>query len=193
MSKTPTAVFKATNPALIDAYEQRTTELWAEYRETVKALQQEWGVEQLSCRGDWNGGQFVTGYVPEDRNEEPKPGFRKDRDSGFMVPAKRTAEGKAIVQRIKDVHYKPGKKPGLPGTIMGEGFMGPMVIQKLNGTWYAYCTVPLRTPGADGFGYRGDDLREVDRELWEPVKLSAYFLDAEAQEAADAVKEDTDA
>jgi hypothetical protein len=179
MSKTPTAVFKATNPALIDAYEQRTTELWAEYRETVKALQQEWGVEQLSCRGDWNGGQFVTGYVPEDRNEEPKPGFRKDRDSGFMVPAKRTAEGKAIVQRIKDVHYNPGKKPGLPSTIMGEGFMGPMVLKNLNGTWFAYCTVPLR----DDAVYGRSDLREVDVQLWEPVLLSEYFLALEAEEA----------
>lgn len=189
MSKTPTAVFKATKPDLLEAYETRTTELWAEYREAVKALQQEWGVEQLSCRGDWDGGQFVTGYVPAEYKDEPMQGFRKDRDSGFMVPAKRTAEGKAIVQRIKDVHYKPGKKPGLPGTIMGEGFMGPMVIQKLNGIWYAYCTVPLRKPDAKGH----DDLSEVDRELWEPVKLSTYFLDAEAQEQADAAKEDSNA
>jgi hypothetical protein len=186
MSKTPTAVFKATQPELIDAYEARTTELWEEYREKVQALQRNWGVEQLSCRGDWDGGQFVTGYVPATHRDEPMTGFRKDRDSGFMVPAKRTAEGKAIVQRIKDVHYKPGKKPGLPSTIMGEGFMGPMALRKLNGTWYAYTTVPLRKPDATG----SDDLREVDRELWEPVKLSAYFLDAEAQEQADDVKEE---
>lgn len=183
MPNTPTAVFKATQPELIDAYEARTTELWAEYRTKIKALEQEWGVAQLSCRSDWNGGQFVTGYVPASHKDEPKPGFRKDRDTGFMVPAKRTAEGKAVVARLADVHYKPGKKPGLPSTIMGEGYMGPMVIRKLNGTWYAYCTVPLR---AKDSGW-GDDLREVDRELWEPVKLSAYFLDAEAQEATDAV------
>lgn len=189
MSKTPTAVFKCLQPELIDAYEARTTELWTEYRAKVTALMAEWGVAQLSCRDDWNGGQFVTGYVPQDWKEEPRPGFRKDRDSGFMVPAKRTAEGKAIVQRIKDVHYAPGKKPGLPGTIMGEGFMGPMALRKLNGTWYAYCTVPLR----DDAAYGRSSLSEVDVQLWEPVLLSEYFLAAEAQEAADAVKESTNA
>lgn len=180
MSKTPTAVFKCAKPELIDAYDQRTTELWEEYRAKIKVLEQEWGVTQLSCRGDWGGGQFITGYVPASYQDEPKSGFRKDRDTGFMVPAKRTAEGKAIVQRLKDVHYRPGKKPGLPSTIMGEGFMGPMVIQKLNGTWYAYTTVPLRSE-TDARGSRMDGLSEIDPTIWEPVKLSQYFLDAEAE------------
>lgn len=182
MSKTPTAVFKCRQPDLLEAYEQRTTELWEEYRGKVKALERNWGVTQLSCRGEWNGGQFITGYVPANRNDEPMPGFRKDRDTGFMVPAKRTAEGKAVVQRLKDVYYKPGKKPGLPSMVHGEGYMGPMSIRKLNGTWYAYCTVPLRTP--DAMGSRGDELSEVDPTIWEPVKLSQYFLDAEAAEEA---------
>lgn len=192
MSKTPTAVFKSKAPEVIDAYEARANELWAEYRDKVKALQEEWGVEQLSCRDDWNGGQFVTGYVPASHKDEPMPGFRNDRDTGFMVPAKRTAEGKAIVQRIKDVHYKPGKKPGLPGTVMGEGYMGPMVLRQLNGTWYAYCTVPLRK-GDERNPHTGS-LSEVDVQLWEPVKLSEYFLDLETHEAANpAPKEGTNA
>jgi hypothetical protein len=179
MPKSPTAVFKCRAPQLVEDYEQRTTVLWEEYRGKIKALMEEWGVEQLSCRDDWNNGQFVTGYVPKEYSEAPKPGFRKDRDSGYMVPAKRTAEGKAIVQRIKDVHYNPGKKPGLPSTIMGEGFMGPMVLKNLNGTWFAYCTVPLR----DDAVYGRSDLREVDAQLWEPVLLSEYFLALEAEEA----------
>jgi hypothetical protein len=176
VSRTPTAVFKATRPDLIDAYDQRTTELWEEYRAKIKALMEEWGVEQLSCRDDWNGGQFVTGYVPA-RSEDPKPGFRKDRDSGFMVPAKRTAEGKAHVQRIKDVHYAPGKKPGLPSTVLGQGYMGPFTLRKLGGVWYAVLTVPLGSPEE-----RGSSLREVDRDVWEPAKLSEYFLAVEAEE-----------
>lgn len=183
MTKTPTAVFKCRAPELVEAYEASSTELFDEYRAKVKALQEEWGVgPQMSVRSGWDNDQRVTGYVPEDRNEEPKPGFRKDRDTGFMVPAKRTAEGKAIAQRLKDVHYKPGKKPGLPNTVMGEGYMGPMVLRQLNGTWYAYCTVPLRV--GDARNPHMDSLSEVDVQLWEPVKLSEYFLDLETHEAA---------
>lgn len=186
MTKTPTAVFKARAPHLIDEYEARTTALWEEYRAKIKALQEEWGVEQLTCRDDWDNGQYVTGYVPKDWKEEPKPGFRRDSKTDFMLPAKRTAEGKAIVQRLRDVHYAPGKKPGLPSTIMGEGFMGPMALRKLNGTWYAYTTVPLR----DDAAYGRSDLSEVDVQLWEPVLLSEYFLALEAEEAK--AKENTD-
>jgi hypothetical protein len=180
MSKTPTAVYKCLQPELVDAYEKRVEEIYAAYRVKTKALMEEWGVEELCQRSNYDG-NWITGYVPKDWKEEPKPGFRKDRDSGFMVPAKRTAEGKAIVKRLEDVQYVPGRKPGLPKMIWGEGYMGPMSIEKLNGTWFAYCTVPLREP--DAKGSRGDGLSEVDPAIWEPVKLSEYFLAAEAQEA----------
>lgn len=179
MPKTPTAVFKCLQPDLIEANEQRTAELFAEYREKFKALRQEWGVAHLSCRSDWDGGQYVTGYIPANYEDAPKPGFRKDRDTGFMLPAKRTSEGKAIAQRLKDVHYKPGKQPGLPSVVMGEGFMGPMTLRKLSGTWYASCTVPLRE--GDAQNPHMDSLREVDRDIWAPAKLSEYFIAAEAE------------
>lgn len=180
MSKTPTAVFKCLQPDLIDAHETHTEEVYAAYRVKTKALMEEWGVEQL-CRNSSDDATWITGYVPATYQEAPKPGFRKDRNSGFMVPAKRTAEGKAIVERLKDVQYKPNRKPGLPKMIWGEGYMGAMVIRKLDGTWFAYCTVPLREP--DAKGSRADGLSEVDPAIWEPVKLSEYFIAAEAEEA----------
>lgn len=175
----PTAVFKCLQPELVDAYEAQTDERYAAYRVKTKALMEEWGVEELCQRSSWDG-TWITGYTPASYKDEPKPGFRKDRDSGFMVPAKRTAEGKAIAERIKDVQYVPGRQPGLPKIIWGEGYMGPFSLARLDGTWFAYVTVPLREP--DAKGSRGDGMNEVDATIWEPVKLSEYFLAREAED-----------
>lgn len=173
MSNTPTAVFKARNTQLIDDYEAAANARFEKYKAKAIALKNELGVEQLAVNSGW-GDIRVTGYVEEDRHADPKPGWRRDAKTGFMKPALRTPEGKAIGQRLKGIWYSAGEKPGLPGVVMGEGFMGPFVLQKLGGIWYAYITVPLRS--------YADDLREVDRELWEPAKLSEYFAAVEAAE-----------
>lgn len=176
MTKTPTAVFKCLQPDLIEAYERSTTTLWEEYRTKIKALEQELGVDTLLCNSGRRG-QFVTGYVAATRDEAPKPGFRREAHSDYMKPALRTKAGKDVAARLKDVAYQPPKKPGLPDLIWGEGFMGGMSLQKLGGTWFAYTTVPLgdRDPNNTG-------LNEVSDSIWEPAKLSEYFLAAEAEE-----------
>jgi hypothetical protein len=185
MSKTPTAVYKSRAPHLIDEYDAATTERFEEYKAKAVAFKNELGVEQLSVNSGWDDIR-VTGYIDPDRHADPKPGYRRDSKTGFMKPALRTAEGKAIAERLKGIRYVPGKKPGLPGVIMGVGYMGPFSLQKLDGEWYAVLTVPLE----DDPEQRARTLREVDVQLWEPAKLSEYFL---AVEAAEAQKEKTDA
>jgi hypothetical protein len=106
------------------------------------------------------------------------PGWRREAHSNYMKPALRTKAGKEVAARLKDVAYKPPRKPGLPDTVLGEGFMGGFALRKQQGKWFGYCTVPLgdrepRNTGLDG----------VDPGLWEPVKLSEYFLALEAEEA----------
>jgi hypothetical protein len=173
MSNTPTAVFKSKAPHLIDEYEAKANARFEEYKAKAIALKNELGVEHLAVNSSW-GDIRVTGYVEPDRSADPKPGWRRDSKTGFMKPALRTPEGKAIAQRLKGIWYAAGEKPGLPGVVMGEGFMGPFVLQKFGDTWYAYITVPLRSYAAD--------LSEVDVQLWEPAKLSEYFAAVEAAE-----------
>jgi hypothetical protein len=175
MSKTPTAVYTCRQPDLLDAYDQSTTDLWEEYRAKIKALEQEWGVDTLLCSSG-SRGQFITGYVAPTRDEAPKPGFRREAHSDYMKPALRTKAGKAVAERLRDVAYEPPKKPGLPDMVWGEGYMGQFSLRQLGGTWFAYTTVPLgdRDPNYTG-------LNEVDPALWEPAKLSEYFLALEAE------------
>ena len=175
MSKTPTAVFKSSAPHLVEDYEAKANARFEEYKAKAIKLKNELGVEQLAVNSGW-GDIRVTGYVEPDRNADPKPGWRRDSKTGFMKPALRTPEGKAVGQRLKGIWYSAGEKPGLPGIVMRDGFMGPFTLQKLGGTWYAYITVPLRSYAAD--------LREVDRQLWEPAKLSEYFAAKEAEQSA---------
>jgi hypothetical protein len=173
MTKTPTAVFKSRAPHLIEEYEAKANARFEEYKAKAIALKNELGVEQLAVNSGW-GDIRVTGYVDPDRNAEPKPGWRRDSKTGFMKPALRTPEGKAIAQRLKGIWYVAGEKPGLPSIVMGDGYMGPFTLKKLGDAWYAYITVPLRSYAAD--------LNEVDVQLWEPAKLSEYFSALEAAE-----------
>lgn len=177
MTKTPTAVFKSRDPQLIDEYDLDTSARFEEYKAKAVAFKNELGVEQLSISSAWDDIR-VTGYVEADRNADPKPGYRRDSKTGFMKPALRTVEGKAISERLKTIRYVPGKKPGLPGVVMGVGYMGPFTLQKYGDDWYAVLTVPLE----DDPEQRARTLREVDVQLWEPAKLSEYFAAVEAAE-----------
>lgn len=175
-TKTPTAVYTCLDYARIEEYNTLTSALWDDYRAKIKVLEEELGVDTLLCSSGRRG-QYITGYVAKDRHEEPKPGWRREAHSDYMKPALRTKAGKEIQARLHEVAYEPPKKPGLPDMVWGEGFIGGFAIEKINGEWFAYCTVPLGDEQK-----RASALREVDRTLWAPAKLSEYFLAAEAAE-----------
>lgn len=172
--KPPTAVFKCTTNSIVDEYEALINKLWAEYQERANAKAAELGKE-LCSRSSYDG-VWITGYDEPDRSVKAPAGWRRDSATGFIMPNQRSKAGKEIAADLNSISYRPPAKPGLPSLVWGEGFMGQMGMHKLGGDWYAYVTVPLgdRTP-------EQTRLSEVDPDLWEPTKLSAYYAALEAE------------
>jgi hypothetical protein len=172
--KPPTAVFKCTTNSIIDEYEATINKLWAEYIERAKVKEQELG-KPLCSRSSYDG-VWLTGYVEEDKSVRAPAGWRRDAATGFIVPNQRSKAGKALALELESISYRPPAKPGLPSLVWGDGYMGKFGMQKLDGDWWATVTVPLgdRTP-------EQTRLCEVDEDLWEPSKMSAYYAALEAE------------
>lgn len=175
MSKRPpTAVFKCRDNSVINTYEQTIEKLWEEFQKRAEAKALELGKE-LAQRTSYDG-VWITGYVEPNRLAVPPAGWRRDTNSGFIMPHLRSKLGKQIGADLNAISYHPPGKPGLPKIVWGDGFMGPFNLKKIGEDWYAYVTVPLgdRDPNNTG-------LNEVDPALWEPVKMSTYYNALEAE------------
>lgn len=162
MSSNPAVVFKCRQPELMDNWEALQDQLWADWKIGQARLREELGVETL-VQNSGMGGVFISGYAPRDGSEEPKPGFRRDRKTGYMLPALRTPEGKRWQGRLYEVRYSE-KIPGVPPRVIGGGYMGVFKREKIGADWYAWL----------GFDPGESQLARVSPDIWEPVKLSAY-------------------
>ena len=159
-------VYRAKHNAPLEEWDAEYAARTKRYNDACIALEAELGrklVENAGLRG-----AFITGYQPQSRNEDPKPGFRFDKKTGYMYPAKRTPEGKEHAKRLNNVSFRVPQKPGLPEIVMGGGYMGPLHVEKLDGQFFA-------TLGFDPIDERHPEIRGVDLNLWEPVKRSAYW------------------
>lgn len=177
MSHNPKLVFKCTDPQKLHAYLAENDAKFQAFRADVKALGEKLGVTQFTMRRDgWGnaGGQHVTGYVEEDRKADPKPGFRRDAKTGYMLPALRTEHGKRWQARLHGTKYEPADIPGLPGMIFGIGYMGGFHLTVHGDGVFATL----------GFDVEDDrrELQEIDAVLWVPAKLSEFYAAKEESE-----------
>jgi len=184
MSKQPTIVFKAKQPELVEEWEQDRAKRWASYCRYLESMQDRYGKDIAV----WNAMPLsirITGYMPVNWNDEPAPGFRRDSKTRAMMPAKRTAEGKAIDKEFAKHSYKRHQPPGLDEMIFGDGYMQPWQIKQVGSDWYAYLTIPLEggkiRPFAPNAG--GVIVGDIDLGLWEEVKLSEWHHMAEQSKA----------
>lgn len=180
----PVILFKAQDPAVLQAWFDGNDPLFQKWRADVDAVKAELGGRNVLRRtyGMFGKGWVVSGYVEDDRKADPLPGFRRDAKSGHMVPALRTKAGKDWESRLAKIKYEPAPRPGLPEGVWGGNHVGSFKIENFAGAWFAWL----------GFNpYEGGDkpkeMGEIDPNLWEEAKFSEYYA---AKEASEPKKED---
>lgn len=164
----PAVVLKCKKPELMREWTEKKVIADEKWKEDTARIAKELGKETLTMR---EGGLFrcVTGYQENDRNEPPLEGFRKDSKTGYMLPAKKTPEGREWAKRLNAVSLDFGNRPGLPNIVMGERYLGPFKVEEIGSDWFASLT----------FNADSRDLNEVDYDVWESVKLSEYYVAVE--------------
>lgn len=187
MHRPPTAAYKAKNQDQIREHMDLADARWAAYQDHIKTMQAELGKEGLMAFTTMPLGARLTGYTPDSPSEEPLPGFRYDRKLRYMVPAKRTPEGKEAHRRLTEVTYSRGSVPGLGEMVFGAGRMQPWHLREIAGEWYAYLTIPLDDGQPRPFHLNpgGAVVGDIDLELWDKLNLSQYLdiLEREEQTA----------
>lgn len=174
-------VYRTRDPEVLAAYRAAWDAIRA-YVDAVKAVLDEYGAGEYQVWTDANGfhpGQICGIDIPEDR--DPPEGWRMQGD--YAVPDKRTGKGRALCKALESVTH-PGDPlsalDGMPSLVFtGTGLARPGAVPLEDGTglYVTWTTGPEQC--RDG---------EVDRAIWERVKLSEYHAAKEA--AAEAAKAD---
>lgn len=174
----PVTVWKSKNPSAMDKYMEERKKVTDAFYAKVDAFKESIGGRNIVGFRSIDGGFSVTGYTLESRSELPAPGWRRDGASNRAVPAKRTPEGKAISEQLKDLYVPAEIYPGSPRFMhtpmdpeTGEGYIMSPRAQKIGDDYFL--TLPNK-PDAKSAA-------EVDPALWEPAKLSEYHAAQEAQ------------
>lgn len=127
-------------------------------------------------------GRQVIG-VRHDPHEPVPAGWRRDSHDRFMIaPARRTRPGRQIGERLDALEYPdpmhemPGGMPYIAMNAAWTRFLKAHRIHKVDGAVYVVWAADLE-PG---------DASHIDPEVWERVKLSAYYAAVEAEQEAKA-------
>ncbi len=172
----PVLLYKATDNAKLDDWDAELVERFAQFLEARAALCTEIGVTTLLNRRNNSGGQTITGYVAENYDDKPLPGFRREPGSDHMVPALRTKLGKEWKEKLSAVNYIRPKAPGLPGLVWGGGYVGHFQVEKLDGKWFAW----LGFNPHESYG-RNHEVDSIDADLWQEAKFSEYYSAQETE------------
>lgn len=173
----PAVVWKSLDPSAMDKYMEERKKVTDAFYAKVDAFKESIGGRNIVGFRSIDGGFSVTGYTLESRSELPAPGWRRDGASNRAVPAKRTPEGKAISEQLKDLYVPAEIYPGSPRFMhtpmdpeTGEGYIMSPRAQKIGDDYFL--TLPNK-PEED----RGET---VNPDLWAPAKLSEYYAAKEA-------------
>lgn len=147
----------------------------------------------------FDGSFSVSGFKVEGvgfTSRVPLPtGCRYDEKSKSIVPARRTDEGKALAQQMRDLTFTFPHIDGLGGIVFGfHDSIPPQdevrhsspcystgwkfhTFDRLDGTTEVYATLPIGC-----FDTRPRDAAPVDETRWEKVRLSAFHAAREDHE-----------
>jgi hypothetical protein len=151
---TVAVAFKTKNPALIADYFAAREVTASDWRAKVDAF------------------KSSIGYRAEKYGEELPAGWRFDGAKRDVVPAKRTPEGKEIVQTLAGLTLHGDRFPGCPGILFAEGFSVFPRVAKIGDDYFLTLSKVPREEKANA----------LDPDIWEPVKLSEYHAALEAAE-----------
>jgi hypothetical protein len=171
----PTAVFRCTDPVRLDAWKAELDAGYETFNRRLKEYGERIGKHNFSIRRGW-WKLWVMGYKDDDPKATPLNGWRRERDSDVIVPYRRTNVGKVVAAELEALEYTFPHPPGMPNMVLGDGYMGVVSAEKFGGDWYAWTTVPLR-PADSGLA---DSLKEVDTDLWTPIKMSEFWTAKES-------------
>lgn len=171
-------VFRCKQPLVLNAYDtQRDVDI-AVFKAACDQYKLAVGnVAALHGIQFYDGGFAVTGWRQQDASLPLPIGWRRDGASYRIMPAKRTAEGKALARELNSLELKGNTYPGVPnvlatGTVNGQGFhIFPRTEKTGDDWWLTLSKMPCNR-----------DLAKIDREFWEPAKLSEYYAAKEAAE-----------
>lgn len=173
---TVAVAFKTKNPALIAEYFAAREVTASGWRDKVDAFKASIGGREVIGTSFFDGGWSVTGYRADKFGEELPAGWRFDGARRDVVPAKRTPEGKAVVETLAGLRLPGNTYPGCPDILFAEGFsIFPRVTKIGDDYFLTLSKVP-----------REEKANEIDPGIWESVKLSEYHaaLEAETEAAA---------
>lgn len=172
------STFKATHPQTIaDWHAQREADR-EQFTRSCKSFAAEYGRDSMIYRLSGFADSYTAFAVGLPGGGEVPAGWRKDAKTGYIVPAKRTEEGKRIAERINALHYL-SYLPGLPQVASnetdpatGEGLIGGFAIEHIGDDWYATLS----------FEPDNLTLNQIDAALWQRVPLSQFHAAQEAQQ-----------
>lgn len=180
MPRTTATAYKATDPKIVsDWLDQRDAD-HKQFKADASAFAAQYGRKSLVQRTNGLGDSytvFAIGLDPDGFADVPE-GWRVDSKTGYIVPAKRTPEGKAAAAELSKIQYT-SCAPEMPHFVhsvsdpqTGGGFFGGFSVEKVGQDYYA--TI--------GFELDESSKKAAESDLWEPVRLSAYWAAVEEAE-----------
>jgi hypothetical protein len=179
-------VYRSRSPEVLAAMRAANESVQAYVRATNQVLDDA-GAGNYATWRDTSGsraGRFVGLDIPQD--EFPPKGWRML--SKYAVPDKRTKAGKQAVAALAAIRHPGDPRHSLIGmppdvsTTIGFTSCGTRFLE--DGTalyvWWRIDPAACRESFSRG-------KFEIDRTLWEPVRLSEYYAAVEAADAAEAV------
>lgn len=168
----PAVAFKAKQPTLIADYLAAREATKADFNNRVTAFQESVGGRTPFGTRFFDGGHTIEGFRAEKYGEDLPAGWRFNGSRLDVVPAKRTAEGKAIAKQLAELALPGDKFPGAPRIMHAEDHaLFPRVTKAGDDYYLTLSKAPLTDIGVD-----------LDPEIWEPVKLSAFHTALEQTE-----------
>lgn len=174
----PAVVWKSLDPSAMDKYMEERKKVKDTFYAKVDAFKESLGGRNIVGIRGIDGRFSVTGYTLESRSEVPAPGWRRDGASNRAVPAKRTPEGKAISEQLKDLCLSAEIYPGTPRFMhtptdpeTGTGYLMSPYAEKIGEDYFLILPNKPEAKSA----------AEVDPALWAPAKLSEYHAALEVQ------------
>lgn len=162
---------KCLDPQKLDDWQAARDIVTAEYDAKCAEFQKTIGGKNLIGSRFFKGGFQVTGFDWGSHKSEGLPaGWRLEQYSSFAVPAKRTAEGKAIAKQLRELYLPDNDHPGVPRHLHCAGFSIFPTVRKVGADWWLTMSKqPYET-----------DMEQFDPTIWAVAKLSEYYAAVEA-------------
>lgn len=161
----PTVAFRSEHPDAVEAWDLGQLAL-AAFDAAKNALMDDYPGDDRGVLVQSGWGRLTAVGLSGAQPEGP---WRENQRHGGWTPNTRLKAGRELAKRLSGIVYAWPGMPGMSDRVMGAGRMyWPGCMKALDGAvWVTW-------------GLPGGVAPEVDLEVWEPMKLSAFHLAHEA-------------